>query len=403
MRLGTHADLSAPGLEKPARSPVGVDPLEQQRREVASIERPVADALHAGEAVEGRAEVDGARDRLHLRAGGDLAGPTDEQRGTHPAFVRASLDALHAAGPAVAVRAVIREVNHDRIPLEVEFLEPREDAADVAILILEHRPRAAGLVGLFLVGLGSDLSEGLAAEARPVRGGRGPRRVRRGEGDEAEKRPGAVFGDEPQGVVGQYIHDVALGWAHDPVLLERRVEILAPVAGRVAAESFEPAGERVVGPLAAVMPLAEDPGGVTRRPEGVGDRLFRQVHAFLAGRDAGDAESPVVASGQEFGAGGGADGLDEEAVEVRAAPGERVDVRRGELAVAVERVVAPAGVIGQQHHHVGRAGGRCDGRSAEEAEEQDEAAHRLTSWRADSRARPGRRRWRRASPDTWPY
>jgi hypothetical protein len=47
----------------------------------------------------------------------------------------------------------------------------------------------------------------------------------------------------------------------------------------------------------------------------------------------------VVSSGEEFRAGGGADRLDEEAVEVRAVLGDRIDVRRGDLSVAVERVI----------------------------------------------------------------
>ena len=64
----------------------------------------------------------------------------------------------------------------------------------------------------------------------------------------------------------------------------------------------------------------------------------------------------MITSGQELRAGRGADVLDEEAIEVRAGLGDAVDVRRGDLAVAVEGIVAPAGVIGQQDDHVRRLG-----------------------------------------------
>ena len=39
---------------------------------------------------------------------------------------------------------------------------------------------------------------------------------------------------------------------------------------------------------------------------------------------------------------------------VGAGLGDAVDVRRGDLAVTVEGIVAPAGVVGQKHDHIRR-------------------------------------------------
>ena len=96
--------------------------------------------------MEGGAEIDGAGDGLHLRAGGDLSRPAYKERRAHAAFVGGRLSAFHAARPAVAIRAVVREVDDDGIVLEVQFLEFGEDAADVAVLVLEHGLRAARFV-----------------------------------------------------------------------------------------------------------------------------------------------------------------------------------------------------------------------------------------------------------------
>ena len=372
------------------RSPVRIGAFAQQRGEVAAVDAFVADARHARQGVQGGAQVDGPGDGLHLRAGGDPSGPADEQGGADAAFVGRAFLALHPAGPSRGVRSVVGKIDDDRVVLEVQFLEFRQDATDVAVLVLEHGPDAAGGVGFLVLRIGRGLGDGLVLAADPILRRYGKRRVRRREGHVAQEGLGFVAVDELQRLFGQDVDDVALRGFHHPVVLERGVEIFAPVAGRVAPEGIEAAGERVVRPLAAVVPFAEDPRDVAGGLERVGEGLFVEVHALLSGGDPVDAEPPMVAAGQEFGTGGGADGLDEETVEVRAGLGEGVDVGRGHLAIAVERVIAPAGVVGQQHDHVGR------GRGREPADEQEQAgeeqAHGLISWPAGSRARPGNRR-----------
>ena len=61
----------------------------------------------------------------------------------------------------------------------------------------------------------------------------------------------------------------------------------------------------------------------------------------------------MVASSQELGAGRGADWLHKEAIEVRTALGECIDVRRRKLAVTVEGIITPAGIIGEHDDHIG--------------------------------------------------
>ena len=182
--------------------------------------------------------------------------------------------------------------------------------------------------------------------------------MRRGEGHVAQEGFALVAIDELQGLLGQDVDDVALGGLHDAIVLERRVEVFAPVSGSVAPEGIETAGERVIRPLATVVPLAEDARHVACSLEGIGEGLLVEVHALLAGGDTVHAEATVVAPGEELGASGGADWLYKEAIEVCAALGERVEVRGCELPVPVEGIITPAGVIGEQHDHVGL---RCGG------------------------------------------
>ena len=174
----------------------------------------------------------------------------------------------------------------------------------------------------------------------------------RGEGHITQEGLSFVAIDELKGLLGQDVDDVAFGRLHDAVVLERGVEVFTPMARGVAPEGIETAGERVVRPLAAVMPLTEDARNITRGLEGISEGLLIKVHALMSCGDAGDAEATMVASSQELRASGGADRLDEEAIEVRTALGECIDVRRRKLAVTVEGIITPAGIIGEHHDHV---------------------------------------------------
>ena len=73
----------------------------------------------------------------------------------------------------------------------------------------------------------------------------------------------------------------------------------------------------------------------------------------LPARDlAVDAGALMIAAGEKLGPRRRANRADVKAIERNAAGGERVDVRRANLAVAARAVVAPAGVVGQEHNDV---------------------------------------------------
>ena len=333
MGLGAGGDCGAPGGEEGASGPVG-GLIFEERGEVATVEGFVADTGDAGEGEQGREEVDGAGDLGDGAALGELGWPGDVADGADAAFIGGAFFAFHAAGPAVGVGAVVGEVDDDGVVGEVVLFEACEDAADIAVLVFQHGVGAAGLFGDFLGGLGGGLGDGFVFEAGPVRFGGGPGGVGGGEGDVAEE--GLVFAavDEVEGAVGADVNDVAFGADHFAVVFEGGVEVFAPMAGGVAEVFVEATGHGVVGPLGAVVPFAEGAGGVTGGFEGVGEGFFIEIEAFLAGGDAFDAAARVVAAGEEFGAGGGADGADEEAVEGDAGLGDGVDVGGGELGVA---------------------------------------------------------------------
>ena len=78
-------------------------------------------------------------------------------------------------------------------------------------------------------------------------------------------------------MVGQVVGDVALAADGLAVVLERRVEVVAPVAGGEAVVFVEAAGVGMVGLLDAVVPLAEGAGGVAGGFERLGDGLLVEV------------------------------------------------------------------------------------------------------------------------------
>src|SRR6187399_1186649 len=90
--------------------------------------------------------------------------------------------------------------------------------------------------------------------------------------------------DEGERVVREIVGDVSFAAHGLTVVLERRIEVFAPVAGGKPVVFIEPARVRVVRPLAAVVPFAEGARRVTRRLEGIGNRLLVEVHLLLPGR-----------------------------------------------------------------------------------------------------------------------
>ena len=119
-------------------------------------------------------------------------------------------------------------------------------------------------------------------------------------------------------MVGEVVGDVALAADELAVVLQRRVEVFAPVAGGEAVVLVEAAGVGVIGLLAAVVPFAERAGGVAGGLERIGDGLLVEVQPFAAGRDAAHAAARMIAPGEKLGPRRRADRADVEPVEQRA-------------------------------------------------------------------------------------
>jgi hypothetical protein len=187
-----------------------------KRREIAAIERLVTDTLHTGQSGERGHQINRAADLRDGVPGGQFRGPADVAHGAHAALVGGAFFALHAAGPAHGVGAVVGEIDDDGVVLDAVLLQPRKHAAHVHVLVLDHRQSAAGFIGDFLCCLRGGLRDGLVLEALPIRLWSGPGRVRRGEGDVADEGLVFVLVDEAEGAIRADIDDVALRADHRP-------------------------------------------------------------------------------------------------------------------------------------------------------------------------------------------
>src|SRR4029450_12909572 len=103
-----------------------------------------------------------------------------------------------------------------------------------------------------------------------------------GEGNVAEEWPGFVFLDEAQCPIGADVDDITFRADHAPVLFEWRVQVFAPVPGRVTKVLVEAARHRMIRPLAAVVPFSERARGITRRLEGIDESFFFEVQPLLS-------------------------------------------------------------------------------------------------------------------------
>ena len=177
--------------------------------------------------------------------------------------------------------------------------------------------------------------------------------MRRGERDVAEEWLLAVPLHEAQRVLHEHIDDEALRLEHHAVFFERRIKILAPMAAGVADILVKTARTRVIRPLAAIVPLSERTGRVACGFEIVRDGLFIGAHAFLALGNAQHAAAAVITAGQKLRACRRTQRADEKAVKRGPAARQFVDVRRLQVGIAIDRVIAPACVIGQKHDNVG--------------------------------------------------
>src|SRR6185295_9845368 len=90
---------------------------------------------------------------------------------------------------------------------------------------------------------------------------------RRVERQIAEKRPCLVLLNECHRMVREVVGNETFAAHELAVVFERRVEILAPVAGGEAVIFFKTTRVRMIRPLATVVPFAEGARRVTRRLE----------------------------------------------------------------------------------------------------------------------------------------
>ena len=286
-------------------------------------------------------------------AGGKFGGPPPVADGAHPAFVGSAFFTLQAASPAHGVRAIVGEVEDDGVLFQLVLGQLLEDAAHIAILVFHHGEGAAGLVRVFLLRFGGLLGERKIFEALPIRLRHAPWGVGGGEGNVAKERFLVVPPDEAEGAVGADIHEVSPGPDHAAIFFEGSIEVFAPVAGGIAEELIKTACGRMVGPLAAVMPFSKGPGGVSGGLKGIREGFFCEVQPFPARGDAAHTAARVVASGEHFGTGRGADRANEKVLKGYSGAGNAINVWRTDLGVAGVAEVSPAGIIGKENHHIG--------------------------------------------------
>src|SRR6185436_19795090 len=91
-------------------------------------------------------------------------------------------------------------------------------------------------------------------ETRPDVGRDTKWRVRHIERHITEKGTFLVPLDELDGMVGEIVRDKTASANHAPVVLQRRIEIFAPMPGGEAVVFIQAPRIRMIGPLAAVMP-----------------------------------------------------------------------------------------------------------------------------------------------------
>ena len=120
---GVQAILLRPHAHLPVlvgeEHPVGPlhDPAggRQQRCEVLAVQRPVSLQRHTGHLGQGGQQINGPGDAVHPSTRRDAAWPADQAGHSQAALVGRALAALHTPVPPPRIRAVVREIDHDRV------------------------------------------------------------------------------------------------------------------------------------------------------------------------------------------------------------------------------------------------------------------------------------------------
>ena len=262
--------------------------VENKGAEAAAVEWLRAGALDTGEIGERGQQINGTGDRFDGVAGGDLAGPADQQRRANTSLVGRPFAALHVAVPAEAIGTVVAEVGNDGVLREVEIVQPLKDTTDVPVDVLAHRQRGPDVREPFAVRVAMMHLQRIVGKLSPPALRHLHRRMRRVVREIDEERAVLVFFNERQRAVCEVVDHIPLALHDLTVVLQHRVEVMPPVSRTEAVKLIEPAGVRVIGRLHAVVPLAERGGRVARGPKVVGDGRFVEVDPFAAGRSAVD-------------------------------------------------------------------------------------------------------------------
>src|SRR5207247_2450582 len=95
-------------------------------------------------------------------------------------------------------------------------------------------------------------------------------------------------------VIGEIVGGEAVAANEVAVVLQRRAEVVAPVARAEAVVIVEAAVVGVIGRLQAVVPFAISCGSIAGRFERLGDRLFVKIEPLLSRGNAPHAAAGVI-------------------------------------------------------------------------------------------------------------
>ena len=352
--------------------------------------------LKAARLEHGRNHVEVHADHAPAGARFEPIRPADEERRPDPALEDRPLASAKARREAVVIGTVVVQVDDDRVVPHPRDVDRIEHPADVPVEVGIHREdpghsievrsaRAVQVAGLVVGQFGGrHIVE---------------RAVRRIRGQHREERPRLIV--HPV----DHLVDVDVG---APAL--EGFEHAVPQQDRIGVSAFATFGVRGLGDAAATVddrpikslvarshrravaqvPLAEDPGRVSRRTESLGDRdLLRAQHrAPDPGVERGGALG--VPSSQERRPRGRAHRMHVEGLERCALRGESVDPRRLENRMPLHPEISEPLVVGHDDHDVRAHVRRRNGLQQRETHDQS-AQVESTHHRAGVASAAGRR------------
>ena len=136
-------------------------------------------------------------------------------------------------------------------------------------------------------------------------------------------------------------------------MLQRGIEVVREEAAHEAKKLIKALTSRRGGMIRSIVPFAETPGAVARRPERLGDRHLRVAHDFLVVGDTGDAGAQRVASGEQARARGRTKWANLKLFEAQALACKTIEVGRFEQRVPMQGKIAVALVVGENQEDVG--------------------------------------------------